>query len=164
MQRIFNDAKKTKVEHWSPRNPGNEKDYMNLLAVCKGSEGHMGLEHCDTLKKNLPITISPLNPSRETFVKFDPGGHIYSDDTAMDSELKEILGLDRQHLVDERLRLMGKVKSDIEKMAKNNADAKIKKSDLTGMLKDWQTLRQGKYEPFCQVAIAYINKKIARLP
>ncbi len=164
MQRIKNTGKSTKIEHWAPRKKDNEKDYMNLLAVCKGNEGKLGAEHCDTLKKKQPITISPLHPNCEQLVKFDPGGQIYSEDKTIDDELKRILGLDKQHLVDERARLLDRVKEAIQKTAKSNADAKIKKADLTNMLKEWQALKSGEFEPFCQVAIAYIYKKITRLP
>ncbi|TAK44050.1 MAG: TIGR02646 family protein [Saprospiraceae bacterium] len=165
MQRIKNDWKSTKIEHWAPRNEANEKDYMNLLAVCKGNEGAPnGEQHCDTSKGNQPITISPLNSNCEQLIRFDPGGHIYSNDPAIDDELKNILKLDLQYLVEERMKLMDFVKNEIQKAAKNSPASKIKKAGLTNMLKDWQTPKKGKFEPFCQVAIAYIQKKLARLP
>ena len=164
MQRINNNGKSTKIEHWSPRNKINEKDYMNLLAVCKGNEAITEAEHCDTKKKNQAITISPLLPNCEQLVKFDPGGQIYSGDKTIEHELKNVLGLDLQHLVDERKRLIDRLKDEIEKEAKKSPDKKAKKALLNGMLKHWQTLQNGKYEPFCQVAIAYINKKLSRLP
>jgi uncharacterized protein (TIGR02646 family) len=165
MQRIKDDSNSTKIEHWSPRNRENEKDYMNLLAVCKGNEGRQAEEqHCDTMKGSTSITVSPLKSTCEQWVKFDPGGNIYSDDSTVEIELKNILGLNRQHLIDERAKLLDRVKEAIQKIAKNNPDTKIKKSDLTAMLNDWQTLKSAEYEPFCQVAIAYIQKKIARLP
>ncbi|MBK9014581.1 MAG: hypothetical protein IPM82_11150 [Saprospiraceae bacterium] len=97
-------------------------------------------------------------------VKFDPGGNVYSDDASIETELKNILGLNRQHLVDERARLLDRIKDTIPKTAKNNPDSKPKKAELTTMLKEWQALKSGEFEPFCQVAIAYIHKKIARLP
>lgn len=165
MQRVKDDAGSTKIEHWSPRNKDNEKDYMNLLAVCKGNEGKPPAEqHCDTLKGRQSMVVSPLKAICEQLVKFDPGGNIYSEDANIEAELKTILGLNRQNLVDERAKLLDRVKEAIQKTAKTNPDAKIKKSDLTAMLQDWQALKSGEYAPFCQVAIAYIHKKIARLP
>lgn len=165
MQRLKDEGNSTKIEHWSPRTKENEKDYMNLLAVCYGNEGKLPTEyHCDKLKGSTPITISPLKAICEQLVKFDPGGNIYSEDANIETELKTILGLNRQNLVDERAKLLDRVKEAIQKTAKTNPDAKIKKSDLTAMLQDWQALKSGEYEPFCQVAISYIQKKIARLP
>jgi len=163
MQRIKNTGKSTKIEHWSPRSKSNEKDYMNLLAVCKGNEGKPGAEHCDTLKKSQPITISPLMETCEKLVNFNPGGFADSEDETIKHELENILGLNKQHLVDERAKMMDWVKDAIQKVAKNNTDSKLKKSDLAAMLKEWQTPRNGKFQPFCQVAINYVNKKIARL-
>ena len=175
MQRINDSEKSTKIEHWEPRNKNNEKNYMNLIVVCTGNyqwkekdqlgrEKSYFSEHCDTLKKNLSITISPLNQNCETLVKFDPGGHIYSDNETIDKELKEILGLDLQHLVDERKLLIDKLKNEIESASKNNPDKKAKKAMLRDMLKKWSTMKKGKFEPYCQVAIAYIHKKLSRLP
>lgn len=163
MQRINNSPTFTKIEHWSPRKKENEKDYMNLLAVCKGNEGNVGLEHCDTLKKNQIITVSPLKKECEQMVKFDPGGQIYSDDLAIDKELKEILGLDKQHIVEERKRLIDAVKFEIEIKSKKSTDKKAKKALLNNLLKEWELPSNGKYKPYCQVAIVYINKKLSRL-
>ena len=163
MQRIKNNGKSTKVEHWSPRDKENEKDYLNLLAVCKGNEGIEGQEHCDTLKKNTPITISPLDKRCEQLVKFNPGGEIYSDNEIIENELIEILGLNKQHLVEERRKLLDMLKTNIYSAAKNNADNKIKKADLNNMLKIWRSPIHGKLNPFCQVAIEYLQKKIRRL-
>jgi L-lactate utilization protein LutC len=96
-------------------------------------------------------------------VKFTPGGNIYSDNTEIEKELKEILGLDLQHLVDERKRLIDNLKKEIESASKKNLDKKAKKALLNTMLKNWSTPKKGKYKPFCQVAIHYINKKLVRL-
>ena len=128
MQRIKNNRKTTKIEHWAPRNKNNEKNYMNLLAVCNGKEGQKGQEHYDTLKRDNPINISPLDIKCEQILKFDPGGKIYSNDGNIDKELNELLGLNRQHLVDERMKLLDTLKDDIQKSARNNPDSKIKKS------------------------------------
>lgn len=174
MQRIHNDGNSTKIEHWEPRNSENEKKYMNLIAVCSGNyrwsdkdrfgkETSQFTEHCDTLKKDQPITISPLNKNCETLVKFDPGGQVYSYDETVDGELDKILGLKLQHFVDERKRLIDSLKKEIEINSKNNPDKKAKIAFLRNMLKKWSTPNRGKYDPYCQVAISYINKKIARL-
>ena len=173
MQRI-NNEKTTKIEHWEPRNKTNEKNYMNLIAVCSGNyrwkgKDHFGrekkyhAEHYDTLKKNTPITISPLNKNCETLVKFTPGGNIYSNNISIEKELKETLGLDLQHLVDERKLLIDSLKKEIEIASKNNPDKKAKKALLNNLLRNWSTPKKGKHKPFCQVAVAYINKKLARL-
>ena len=165
MRRINNNEKSTKIEHWSPRNKDNEKDYTNLLAVCNGNMGKPPAEqHCDTLKGNQTITISPLKPTCEKLVKFGPVGYVYSDDPNIEVELESRLGLNRQHLVDERAKLLDRLKDAMQKAAKNNPDSKLKKADLTGMLKEWQDQKGGEFEPFCQVAIAYIHKKLSRLP
>ncbi len=175
MQRIKNDSKSTKIEHWSPRSKKNEKDFMNLLAVCKGNEGVKGKEHCDTLKKNKKFSISPVDKSCEKLVQFDSGGKVYSNNENIDVELNEVLGLNQWHLVEERRELLDMVKVAVENIAKNKFENKIKEADLNNMLKNWQALKKNviiihgekivekKYEPFCQVAITYLQKKMARL-
>jgi len=163
MQRVKNAGNSTKIEHWSPRTKENEKDYMNLLAVCKGNEGMTGHEHCDTLKKNQAIIVCPFDKRCEQLVRFDPGGNVYSGDAIIEVELNEILGLNRQHLVDERRKLLDVVRNEIQTAAKSHPDNKIKKADLNSMLRKWQTPNHGKFEPFCQVAIEYLQKKFRRL-
>ncbi len=138
---------------------------MNLLAVCYGNEGGpVEGYHCDKLKGSTPITISPLKSNCEQLVRFDPGGNAYSDDAKIEHELGDVLGLNRQHLVDERAKLLDRIKDTIQQKAKSNPDAKIKKTDLMTILQNWQTMNGGQFEPFCQVAFSYIQKKIARLP
>ena len=186
MQRIHNNSKSTKIEHFSPRKDKSEKgylefnkNYMNLLAVCKGNEGVKGKEHCDTLKDDKPISISPLEKSCEQLVKFDPNGKVYSLDEKIDKELNKKLGLNQLYLIEERRKILDAVKDEILKAAKNNTDKKVKRADLNAMLKDWEVLKkaikikiidgkkrkfvQEKYEPFCQVAIEYLNKKLRRI-
>ena len=163
MQRIKNNGRSTKIEHWSPRTKENEQDYMNLLAVCKGNEGLAELEHCDTLKKNQTIVVSPLEKRCEQIIRFDPGGNIYSNEERIDKELNDVLGLNKQHLVEERRKLLDAIKDEIQKIAKGNTDNKMKKSDINNLLKNWQQTKKGKYEPFCQVAVEYLQKKLSRI-
>ena len=91
---------------------------MNLLAVCHGNQGHKGREHCDTLKKDRKITVSPLNINCEKLVQFDPGGNVYSSNDKIEMELNDILGLNRQHIVEERRLLLDRVRDDIQNTAK----------------------------------------------
>jgi hypothetical protein len=170
MQRIHNSSKSTKIEHFSPRKDKNEKrylefnkNYLNLIATCKGNEGVKGKEHCDTLKKKQKISISPLKKRCEELVKFDPDGKVYSLDEKIDKELNEILGLNQRHIVEERRKLLDEVKDEILITAKNNTDNKIKKTDINTMLKNWQARKGGKFDPYCQVAIEYLNKKLRRI-
>ena len=163
MKRIDNDRKKTRIEHWAPRTPENEKKYSNLLCTCDGNEGDKGNEHCDVLKKDRAIRVSPLDRECEKLVRFDPGGKVYSVDDQIGGELNEILGLNRYRIVEDRRNLLDHVKSQLHYLAGRNRNKKLKKSQVNQLLKEWGAMKNGKYEPYCQVAIQYLQNKLRRM-
>lgn len=163
MKRIHNDSKKTRIEHWAPRTAENEKNYSNLLCTCDGNEGNKGNEHCDVLKKNRAIRISPLEKECEILVRFDPGGKAYSKDEHIEMEINEILGLNRSFIVEERRRLLDILKGQLNALAGKNRDKKLKRSQVRKLLEEWQKMKKGKYEPYCQVAIQYLQNKLRRM-
>lgn len=175
MKRISNTSK-TRIEHFAPRTKENSKNYMNLIAACDGNElskkdksdTRTSLEkkmvHCDVLKKNTSISISPLKKSCEQLVLFDIAGIVYSNDETTEKELNDILGLNHPSLVRERIYVLDELKNIISIEAKKNADNKIRKSQLQSLIKQWaKRNKNSKFIPFCRVAINYLEKRISRL-
>lgn len=91
MQRI--SSTKMKIEHWRSQDeyPDLQLDYNNLLGACEGGQGFpRHLQHCDTRKGNIYLSINPLDSNRncEDLIKYRGNGIIYSDDKDIDSTLR----------------------------------------------------------------------------
>jgi uncharacterized protein (TIGR02646 family) len=164
MQRIKNVQ--MKIEHWRSQDeyPDLQLDYNNLLGACEGSQGSPEhLQHCDTKKGNAMLTINPLDNLKncEEFIKYLPNGKIYSDDTAIDDELNKILNLNMQTLMNNRKSFLDIViktlRSERPKGDWTVAILNNKIQELSNKQKD------EKYQPYCQIAIYYLKKKLSKL-
>ena len=98
MGRVKNDTSTTKVEHWQcqERYPDHQLVYRNLLAACKGGEGHRNkVQHCDTRKGNNDIKWNPAEREHaiESRVRYSLDGLIQSNDAEFDKQLNAILNL-----------------------------------------------------------------------
>lgn len=101
MRRI--DLKSIRIEHYFAQNPqsGNYNaaltiDYQNMLGVCPGGENHAATDKqltCDRHKKNLLLTINPLDPSLIAKIRYTSDGKIGSDDSNINKDLCETLNL-----------------------------------------------------------------------
>lgn len=78
-------------------------------------------------------------------------------------EINEILGLNRSFIVEERRRLLDILKGQLNALAGKNRDKKLKRSQVRKLLEEWQKMKKGKYEPYCQVAIQYLQNKLRRM-
>jgi uncharacterized protein (TIGR02646 family) len=164
MQRIRDD--KMKIEHWRSQDefPDLQLDYNNLLGACEGSQGSpKHLQHCDTKKGNARLTINPLDNLKncEDLIKYHPNGEIYSDDKIIDDELNQILNLNMQTLTKNRKLVLDEVIQElISEQPKKDWTAEIlnrKIQKLSNKQKD------EKYQPYCQIAIYYLKKKLSKL-
>lgn len=164
MQRIKKD--KMKIEHWRSQDeyPDLQLDYNNLLGACEGGQGlPKHLQHCDTKKGNEKLTINPSNNLKncEHLIKYLPNGKIYSDDTTIDKELNEVLNLNMQSLVNNR-----KVVLDIliQQLKREQPKGDWTAAILNRKIQDWiDKQKNGKYQPYCQIAIYYLKKKLSKL-
>ena len=164
MKRIRAEVESVKIEHWRSQTnyPDDQLSYQNLLAGCKGGEGQrVELQHCDTRKGNAEIQWNPANPVHhvETRITYASDGTVRANDPAFDAQLNDVLNLNLPHL-------------------KNN-----RKSVLTGILEWWQAERSrlqarvpkvrmereiehrtrpdGDLTPYCQVAVWWLQQKLA---
>jgi uncharacterized protein (TIGR02646 family) len=105
MQRI--SAETMKVEHWRSQKhyPEKQLDYTNLLAVCRGNEGHRPANQtCDTRKGDRDLKYNPADPSHriESRLRYLRNGRIESNEADFDQELKDVLNLNHSRLVQNR--------------------------------------------------------------
>ncbi len=166
MQRIASSAENMKIEHRQPQKkyPELQLDYQNILASCKGNDGgakHLP-RHCDTSKGEQEITLNPDEQSKncETLIKYKSNGLIYSDDHKINQELNDILNLNTQTLVNNRKAIIDQVK--IELINIKGKKAAWFASDIQRHIQEYKSKINGKYRPYCQVVIYFLNKRIGK--
>jgi uncharacterized protein (TIGR02646 family) len=161
-QRIRPSADGMKIEHWQcqSRFPEKQLDYSNLLGACLGCQGQaLERQHCDTRKGDLDLTYNPANPNHdvESKLAFLGDGTIQSTDTAFDSEINEILNLNERILVKNR-------KATLEPIESGFMTKKLSKADIQKELRKWNGESDDKdLEPFCQVVVYYLRKKLRKM-
>jgi uncharacterized protein (TIGR02646 family) len=164
MQRISPNAEKMKIEHRQAQKkyPKLQLDYQNILASCKGNDGgakHLP-RHCDTSKGEKEITINPADKSKncETLIKYKSNGRIYSDDPIIDRELNDILNLNTYKLVHYRKEIIDQVKQELINI--KGKKEKWSYSDIKTNIQKYESKKNGKYSPFCQIVIYFLKKRI----
>lgn len=150
-----------KIEHFKCREdfPEHQLEYWNLLGACKGSEGQSGhLQHCDTYKGRKVLNFYPPqpNPNIEDLIHYSNNGSVYSNNTYLQQEIKEVLNLNVQFLVNNRKAALDGFKSGLSKYK-----GPLTKSTLKKWLADWSGT-QGPYRPYCMVVAYWIQKKLNR--
>lgn len=156
--RIRPTAADMKIEHWQCQDqfPDRQLDYRNLLGACMGGEGRPGKEqHCDTLKGANPLTINPADPACnvERLIKFPGSGKIKSDDPHIDRQLNEVLNLNHPQLIGNRKATLDSFCRVLGQRPRNNGW-------LQRMLNNWRGNDGGELEPFNQVVVYYLCRKL----
>lgn len=166
MQRIDEEVDEdglpiTRIEHYEAQS-GEKGEYlrlnfMNMLAVCTGDRGLADdLLHCDKSRGNTPLTIDPRHKNCEHDIRYSPDGKIYSNKQEINKDLDEILHLNTPYLKNGRKTAMTVAKNNLKSWNEGNIKQEINK---------WEQLnKRGKFQPFCQAAIYYLNKKLQSLP
>jgi uncharacterized protein (TIGR02646 family) len=151
-----------KIEHWhsQDRYPAEQLDYGNLLGACLGNEGQPGKhQHCDTRKGNSELSRNPANPRCRVsdLIRFEADGRIISDDKAFNDELTDVLNLNEAFLKNNR-------RATLEAFE----GALLKRGNLTRIalekgLRWWNgESHAGDLEPFCEVIVYWLQKRLAR--
>lgn len=160
-----------KIEHWHAQSwhsqhPGDhaneELDYSNLLASCRGNEGSARhLQHCDTFKGDAPLSRNPARPEHQVheIIRYGSAGNVFSTDPLFDSELNKVLKLNLGFIQANRKATLDALTLSIAKRQPLN------RPQLLRWLADWSgDSTVGDLDPYCQVVVYWINKKLARLP
>ena len=161
MQRIQANPDKMKIEHWQCQElyPEGQLDYKNLLGACKGGEGQKpDRQHCDTKKANLGLTFNPADPAHqvEAKIRFLGDGTIRSTDEQLDREIDRVLNLNQGNLVRNRQAVLEAFRQGL--IQREPSDAELRKE-----LSKWNGDNAGDLDPFCQVVVYYLQKKIAKM-
>ncbi len=158
MSRIRPTDAAMKIEHWQcqKKHPNRQLDYSNLLGACNGGEGRPSKEqHCDTFKGDSALSINPADPvcNIERLVKFPGSGKIQSDDSNIDRELNEVLNLNHPQLVANRKATLDSFCQAIGRQNRNDGWFNRK-------LAEWRGDGGGELEPFSQVIVYYLSRKL----
>ncbi len=165
-QRINNETdekgkQKMKIEHWEPRNSANEMQWNNLLGVCLGNLGSPSkIQHCDTKKGNTSIQISPLNQSLLNQIKYRANGEIYSENKNLNIDLSETLNLNFPLLVNQRKAVLNSIRINIKQTFRKR---KVTTAFLNTEIRRWEERSNGKFNPFCDIAVFYLNNKLRQI-
>ncbi len=166
MGRIRNGPATMKIEHWRCQSgyPDEQLDYRNLLGACLGGDGHPPrLQHCDTRKADRDLRWNPANPAHhiETRILYEADGSIRSHDDAFNEQLEAALNLNlpvlksnRKGVLDAVLRWWGHEKARIGGAVPRSTFERQRTRRTDGA---------GSLEPFCQVAVWWLEQRLARM-
>lgn len=161
MGRIRPTDAEMKVEHWASQedHPDLQLAYPNMLGCCCGRSSN-GVEHCDSSKENRPLSLNPSNPAHHPRLRihYKPNGEIYSDDPTFDAELRTVLNLNASRLVANRKATWAAVTKDLE-----GIHGAATRANLEALKVRWEaTNSAGERQPFCGVALQYLEKRLSR--
>jgi uncharacterized protein (TIGR02646 family) len=158
---------KMKVEHYIPQTNAtsiaNKLDisYTNMFACCMGNHGQKEeFETCDTRKGESSLTITPLNAAHIRTLKYGVDGSIYSTDATFETEINQILNLNEDNLKRQREAIHTLIEKRVRtEFATPHLTREEKNSYLDSQIKWWNSKKDGKYQPFCMVAINYLESR-----
>lgn len=157
MKRI--NKENIKLEHWKPQSKYPERSliYKNMLGVCNGNEGEpKHLQCCDTHKGNWELSIDPLSPHCETFIKYSADGIIFSDDEKVNRDLNDVLNLNQQKIQNNRRIVMDVL---IQYLLSKYVNKGWTKSAIQKEINKWSSVdSEGKYKEYCEVALFRLKK------
>lgn len=165
MGRIGVDATDMKIEHWrcQRRYRNQELDYRNLLAACRGAEGHRGADqHCDTKKGDRDLRWNPADPSHrvETRLRYEADGTIRSDDPEFNDQLDQVLNLNLSVLKNNRKRVLDVV-LDWWQRERKRIQGPISRKRIERQ-RDWWSGGSDDLRPYCQVAVWLLTQHLKR--
>jgi uncharacterized protein (TIGR02646 family) len=165
MSRIVNDPLEMKIEHWQSQSeyPAQQLVYSNLLGACRGGEGlHSDQQHCDTRKGNQALMWNPANPQHhiETRIYYKRDGQICSNDATFNTELeKKVLNLNVPELKNNRKAVLDGVTKWWQK-TRDSQKSSPSRLQVEDKINAYLSKKNGKLNPFCQVAIWWLRKKL----
>jgi uncharacterized protein (TIGR02646 family) len=165
MGRIHNGPLTMKIEHWrcQSRFPGEQLNYRNLLGACLGGDGQPpALQHCDSRKSDQDLLWNPADRAHhiETRLRYEADGSIRCDDTAFDAELHEVLNLNLPRLKNNRKGVLDAVLG----WWRHEKDRGPVPRARFARERDRRVAGDGELEPFCHVAVWWLEQRLARMP
>ncbi|RWM71191.1 MULTISPECIES: retron system putative HNH endonuclease [Mesorhizobium] len=156
--RIRADAVAMKIEHWQCQAtyPQHQLAYGNLLGACLGGHGQPAADqHCDTRKANRDLQWNPATAAHmiETRLRYLSDGTVESTDAVFNDQLNSILGLNLQHLKNNRKAVLDTVLDwwrTVQPVPKQRIQAQI----------DQRTNHVAEHQPFSPVAVWFLQQKL----
>ena len=166
MRRIRPDPTAMKIEHWKSQRHyrGDELKYRNLLGACLGGQGNPARhQHCDTRKGDRDLKWNPADPMHhiETRIRYEPDGSIRSDEEDFDGQLNNVLNLNLPILKNNRKHLLDAV-LQWWKSRKARIAGPVSRHEFTGK-RDQFVGSDGELAPYCQVAVWWLDQRLARM-
>jgi uncharacterized protein (TIGR02646 family) len=165
MRRIHNGPLTMKIEHWQCRSryPAEQLSYRNLLGACSAEDGQPPhLQHCDTRKGDRDLRWNPADPAHhvETRIRYELDGSIRSDDAGFDAELEDVLNLNLPRLKNNRKGVLDAVLGWWQQEKRRGPVPRERFARVRGRRIDGP----GELQPFCQVAVWWLDQRLARMP
>jgi uncharacterized protein (TIGR02646 family) len=166
MGRIHNEPLTMKIEHWQSqrRYPTEQLSYRNLLGACLGGEGQAPhLQHCDTRKGDRDLLWNPADPAHhvETRLRYELDGNIRSNEADFDAQLAEVLNLNLPVLKNNRKSVLDAV-LDWWRREKQRIGGPVPRARFE-QERNRRTFSAADLEPFCQVAVWWLEERLARM-
>ena len=166
MGRIRNGPTTMKIEHWKSRSryPNEQLNYRNLLGACLGGHGQpVRHQHCDTRKGNNEIKLNPANSdhSIETRIRYELDGSIGSNEPDFNDHLNDVLNLNLVVLKNNRKRILDAI-LDWWKHEKTRFHGPVLRTSIERQ-RDHRTNKKGELEPYCQVAVWWLEQRLAKM-
>lgn len=163
------DKKTMQIEHYIAQNPEDGSydaaqtiSFRNMLGVCPGGKHTVHAYKdftCDQHRKNIPLTVDPLNETSVAKVKYSSSGEIYSDDPNIHKDLDVTLNLNgaASQLKENRKSALDALKRWIQKeYGKTNIPA----SEWQRMLQYYSAPKDGAKKEYVGILEAYLKKKV----
>ena len=155
-----------KIEHWQSqaRYPDRQLDYANLLGACLGGEGQpANRQHCDTRKGDKDLKWNPANPDHhiQNRVRYEPDGSVRADDKDFDEQIDDVLNLNLPVLKNKRKAILDSV-LDGWKRQKARIGGPVPRQHLVRKREEYAS-DIGEQEPFCQVAVWWLDQRLKRM-
>ena len=162
LSRIVAASEKMKIEHWQSQTnfPDRQLHYPNMLGACLGAEGKpASFQHCDTRKGDQHLSMNPADPNHdvERTLRYDRDGSIRSTDPEFDREINLVLNLNIPILKSNRKRVLERFVNEAPRKGDwSNSWIEKKLLEWSGNSDD------GQLEPFCQVIVFWLRKRLKR--
>ena len=170
MGRIRPEPAFMKIEHWrcQAHYPDEQLNYQNVLGACRGRFGRgygqpASLQHCDTRKGDRGLEWNPANPAHhiETRLRYELDGSIHAEDAEFDDQLNDVLNLNlpvlknnRKHILDAVLKWWERERARIGGPVPRDGVVRKRDQHIVGV---------DELAPYCQVAVWWLEQKLARM-
>ena len=129
----------------------------NMLAACDGGKGQSPhLQHCDIKQRNTILKINPANPTKncEQLINYRSSGEIYSNNSDIDHDLREVLNLNLDAIKQARKEAYSAIIKRLENKYPNRSWSK---RSIENEIKNYSQLKNGRYAPYCQTHIQQVK-------